>query len=90
MPEIGAYEAKTHLPELLKRVEAGEQFVITRHGRPIAELLPVRKREEQDVIQALNATRAFREEMRQRGVSLKELTGEDKTLRELAHEGHRY
>ena len=90
MPEVGAYKAKTHLPELLKRVEAGEQFVITRHGRPIAELVPVRKREEQAVIQALNTTRAFREEMRRRGVSLKELTGEGKTLRELAHEGHRY
>jgi prevent-host-death family protein len=41
MSEIGAYEAKTHLPELLKRVERGERFVITRHGRAVAELRPV-------------------------------------------------
>ena len=29
--EIGAYEAKTHLPALLQRVERGEQFIITKH-----------------------------------------------------------
>lgn len=41
MPELGAYEAKTHLPQLLKRVEDGETFIITKHGRPVAELRPV-------------------------------------------------
>jgi prevent-host-death family protein len=40
--EIGAYEAKTHLPALLQRVERGEQFIITKHGRAIARLVPVR------------------------------------------------
>ena len=40
MPEIGAGETKTHLPRLLKRVQAGERFVITRHNRPVAELIP--------------------------------------------------
>lgn len=40
MAEIGSYEAKTHLPALLRRVEQGERIVITRHGRPIAELVP--------------------------------------------------
>lgn len=41
MPEIGAYEAKTKLTELLRRVEAGEEFVITRRGKGIAVLKPV-------------------------------------------------
>jgi prevent-host-death family protein len=42
MPEdIGAYEAKTHLPALLERVALGESFTITRHGRPIARLVPI-------------------------------------------------
>jgi prevent-host-death family protein len=41
MPEVGAYEAKTHLPRLLKRVEAGEVVTITRNGRAIARLTPV-------------------------------------------------
>lgn len=35
---IGAHDAKTRLSELLDRVEAGEEIVITRHGRPIAKL----------------------------------------------------
>jgi len=40
---VGAYEAKTHLSELLEKVEAGEEFVITKHGAPVARLVPVRK-----------------------------------------------
>jgi prevent-host-death family protein len=40
MTVVGAYEAKTHLPNLLARVEAGEEVTITRHGRPIARLVP--------------------------------------------------
>lgn len=38
--EIGAYEAKTHLPALLKRVAQGESITITRRGTPVAELRP--------------------------------------------------
>ncbi|MBU6279982.1 MAG: type II toxin-antitoxin system Phd/YefM family antitoxin [Actinomycetales bacterium] len=38
---VGAFEAKTHLSELLQRVEAGEQVTITKHGRPVARLVPV-------------------------------------------------
>jgi prevent-host-death family protein len=39
--EIGAFEAKTHLSELLAAVERGESFTITRRGKPVAELRPV-------------------------------------------------
>ena len=41
---IGSFEAKTHLSELLDRVEAGEEVTITRHGSPVAQLVPVRKK----------------------------------------------
>ena len=41
MRTIGAYEAKTHLPRLLDRVAQGESLTITRHGRPVARLVPV-------------------------------------------------
>jgi prevent-host-death family protein len=41
MSTVGAYEAKTHLPALLAKVERGETVTITRHGRPIAKLVPV-------------------------------------------------
>lgn len=39
--EIGAFEAKTHLSELLEKVRRGKTFFITKHGRPMAELRPV-------------------------------------------------
>jgi prevent-host-death family protein len=40
LKEIGSYDAKTRLPEILRRVEAGEVFTITKHGKPIADLVP--------------------------------------------------
>lgn len=38
---VGAFDAKTRLSELLEEVARGRSFVITRRGRPIAELRPV-------------------------------------------------
>ena len=40
---VGAYQAKTHLSELLEKVQAGEEITITKHGAPIAKLVPVKK-----------------------------------------------
>lgn len=40
---VGAYEAKTHLSELLEKVEAGEEITITKHGAPVAKLVPIKK-----------------------------------------------
>jgi prevent-host-death family protein len=37
---VNVHEAKTHLSELLRRVEAGEEIVIARAGRPVARLVP--------------------------------------------------
>lgn len=42
LEEIGSYEAKTKLPEILRRVEAGETFTITNRGKPIADVTPSR------------------------------------------------
>lgn len=41
---VGAYDAKTRFSELLEKVEAGEEFTITRHGAPVARLVPVTKK----------------------------------------------
>jgi prevent-host-death family protein len=41
---VGTYTAKTHFSELLERVEAGEEITITRHGTPVARLVPVKKK----------------------------------------------
>ena len=40
---VGAYEAKTHLSELLEKVEAGEEITITKHGAPVAKLVPIKR-----------------------------------------------
>jgi prevent-host-death family protein len=39
--EIGSFEAKNKLAELLQRAERGEEIVITRRGKPVARLVPV-------------------------------------------------
>lgn len=58
--EIGAFEAKTKLSELLRRVEQGERFTITVHGRPVAQLLPApAKPSKERVRQAIEALRSF-------------------------------
>ena len=82
MDSVGAYEAKTHLPRLLRRVMDGESVTITRHGRPVARLVPV---EEDERTRAYEAARRIRESRRRlkNKASLEELL-------ETIHEGHRY
>jgi prevent-host-death family protein len=41
MQEVGAFEARNRLGALLDRVARGEEIVITRHGRPVAKLVPL-------------------------------------------------
>ena len=41
--QVNVYEAKTHLSRLLERVEAGEEIVIARNGRPVARLVPTQR-----------------------------------------------
>jgi prevent-host-death family protein len=41
---VGAYEAKTHFSELLERAAGGEEITITRHGNPVARLVPIQTR----------------------------------------------
>ena len=52
--EIGSYDAKTKLPEILRRVEAGETFTITHRGKPVADLLPSKAAAMQKAQEAIN------------------------------------
>jgi prevent-host-death family protein len=90
MSEIGAYEAKTHLPELLKRVEKGERFLITKHGRPVAALVPLRDQDPESIRRTIADIRLFRNRLGRRGFHLQGLLEKDQSLRELAHQEHRY
>ena len=41
--EVGAYDAKTHLPQLLREVEHGDRITITVRGKPVADLVPTQQ-----------------------------------------------
>ena len=40
MTHVGAFEAKTHLSSLLDQVAAGKEIIVTKHGKPVARLVP--------------------------------------------------
>jgi prevent-host-death family protein len=73
MPQIGAFEAKTHLSELLDRVEAGEELVIARHGRPVARLVPVADQQRERVADAVRRLRVLRRGVTLGGIDWREL-----------------
>ncbi|MBI2837816.1 MAG: type II toxin-antitoxin system prevent-host-death family antitoxin [Acidobacteria bacterium] len=60
MTSVGAYQAKTHLPELLDRVAKGERICITRHGVPVAVLHPPEGVVRRDLKQVIDEIRSFR------------------------------
>ena len=78
MVTVGSYEAKTRLPELLRRVEEGERVIITRHGRPVALLTAPSGVPEMTTGEAIRELAAFGEGRR---------LGPSLTLRELIEEG---
>ncbi len=61
MREIQASEAKTHLPKLLDQVEQGETLVITRHGRPVARLVPNEEQRRAEIGKAIDEIQKLRE-----------------------------
>jgi prevent-host-death family protein len=73
---VGAYEAKTHLPELLRRVEKGERITITKHGHPVAELVPASDERRQRVSEAIAGLKEFSEGRKLDGVTIRELIDE--------------
>jgi prevent-host-death family protein len=81
METIGSFEAKTHLAQLLDRVARGEEFTITKHGKPVARLVPTQAaKPEPDVRAAVEAMKAFR-----KGRTLGDLS-----IREMIEEGRRF
>lgn len=82
METIGSFEARTHLPQLLERVAQGEEFTITRHGKPVARLVPaVPARPRADVRQVIEELKAF-----SKGNTL----GAGVTVRDLIEDGRRF
>jgi prevent-host-death family protein len=77
---VGAFDAKTHLNELLQRASKGEVIGITRRGIPVAKLVPPDFGEKQDPEKLVEDIRRLRH-----GIKLGNIT-----IRELIHEGRRY
>ena len=76
--KIGSYEAKTKLPEILRRVEAGETFTITNRGKAIADVTPSRYSDHVKTETAIaNILKARKSQM------------SDSTLRELKSSGRK-
>ena len=76
MKHVGVYEAKSKLPALLDRVARGARITITRHGVPVAVLVPpdgAARRPAREVIALL---RAFGRGRRLRGLSLRAAIGQ--------------
>ena len=76
MQSVGSYEAKTHLPALLDRVAKGEQITITRHGVPVAMLVPVSGDRKLDVRETIKAMLESRKGWRLDGLSIREMIEE--------------
>ena len=81
MREIRASEAKTHLPQILDEVERGETVVITRHGRPIARLVPEAERRQAEIDEAVESIKRNR-------AGRGSITTEE--ILSSIHEGHKY
>jgi len=90
MKSVGAFDAKTHLNELLQRASKGETIRITRRGVPVAKLMPPDEGEKADARRLVEGIRQLR-----KGATLgKASSGKSPsgkiTIRELIDEGRRY
>ena len=81
MREVQSSDAKARLPQLLDEVERGETIIITRHGRPIARIVPEVDRRREEVARAMAELKALRKTM-------PKLTVEE--IMSARHEGHKY
>jgi prevent-host-death family protein len=81
MEMIGAFDAKTHLSELLDRVAKGERITITRHGVPAAMLVPVgeagQKLTHEEIVEGMRGLR-------------KRVKGDTVSVRQMINEGRRF
>ena len=76
METIGAYEAKTHLPQLLERVSRGDRITITKHGVPVAVLQPYDPDKRIDVAAVIAELRAFRAQNRLGDLTIQDMIAE--------------
>ncbi len=59
--EVGSYEAKTKLPELVRGIQAGNRYTITLRGEAVADLVPAERNTTADAVAAVAQMHAFME-----------------------------
>jgi prevent-host-death family protein len=64
---VGAFEAKTHFSALLEEIEQGREITITKHGRPVAKLVPVGDRQAMTTREAIDGLLKLRGRLKLRG-----------------------
>ncbi len=74
--EIGSYEAKTRLPELLRSVQKGQSYTITNRGRTVAMLVPAPDSASVDPAVATERMKSFMQSGPVRGIDIKALREE--------------
>ncbi len=79
MNQVGAYEATTHLPELLEKVSRGKKIIITQHGMPIAILCPYDEKKRYATVSMIETVKQFRKNKKLHGLNVKAMieTGRD-------------
>jgi prevent-host-death family protein len=76
MKTVGAYQAKTRFAALLRKVAKGESFTITRHGAPVARLIPPETEHRGDVSDVIAELRELRKGVKLRGLSIRKMIEE--------------
>ncbi len=79
MATVGAFEAKTNLSRLLRRVQKGERITITKHGKPVAMLVPVNAEKVSERGKIIEEIRKFRKNIFRSGLSLREMIEEGRS-----------
>jgi len=76
MQTIGSFEAKTHFSSIIEQVERGEEFLITRHGHPVAKLVSIKCQEYKQTSQAIKRLKILRQTNTLNGLDWKSLRDE--------------
>lgn len=74
--KVGSYEAKTKLPEILRRVKSGQSYTITNRGEDIAELIPSSNSDQKNKDLAIQQIKALMLENPVRGINIEDLISE--------------
>jgi prevent-host-death family protein len=76
MERIGIYDARSKLSELIERVQSGEEVVLTRHGEPVARLVPEKRRQKRSRAATVARIRALARKLDIRDVDIRKLIEE--------------